>query len=418
MPNLKILVILVLPLFVFAQSHGLKTFINSASKTNGLIKAKEINIKAKREQVEAAKSAYWPTVDIGADYSLLSPNYLVSPGQVGSAFASVSVDLYDGGRKDAIVRSRDFEHEASLFEKRAFEKSITLEIVRHYYGIQKLKATINALRERSKELKAQISRVKKFRGAGLSTQEDVDKLVAEYENNNFILENTKLKLETSEENLKLISGLPAKQLKRNYFKEPRRIAFEVFENIKMLQASANAIGENANAIDAGYLPQVNLSDTYHRSHFDDLVTAPGINGNEFLIDHQNKLMVSVNMRLFDNGKMSKESEAVKYQKLSLLSQIEHAKREQRMNFKLARESLKTNRTKLKSSKSALKAAQSTYNVIRQKFEVGLVDNIAFLDALSQKTLAEARYKETVYDYEVRKSIYYYYAGKDPKEFIR
>jgi len=415
---MKILVILVLPLFVFAQSHGLKTFINSASKTNGLIKAKEINIKAKREQVEAAKSAYWPTVDIGADYSLLSPNYLVSPGQVGSAFASVSVDLYDGGRKDAIVRSRDFEHEASLFEKRAFEKSITLEIVRHYYGIQKLKATINALRERSKELKAQISRVKKFRGAGLSTQEDVDKLVAEYENNNFILENTKLKLETSEENLKLISGLPAKQLKRNYFKEPKHIRFETFENIKMLQASANAIGENANAIDAGYLPQVNLSDTYHRSHFDDLVTAPGINGNEFLIDHQNKLMVSVNMRVFDNGRMSKESEAVKYQKLSLLSQIEHAKREQRMNFKLARESLKTNRTKLKSSKSALKAAQSTYDVIRQKFEVGLVDNIAFLDALSQKTLAEARYKETVYDYEVRKSIYYYYAGKDPKEFIR
>ena len=414
---MKILAILVLPLFVFAQSHGLKTFINSASKTNGLIKAKEINIKAKREQVEAAKSAYWPTVDVGADYSLLSPNYLVSPGQVGNAYASVSVDLYDGGRKDAIVQSKDFEHKASLFEKSAFEKSITLEIVRHYYGIQKLKANINALKERSHELKAQISRVKKFVGAGLSTQEDIDKLIAEYENNNFILENSKLGLETSEENLELISGLSAKELKRNYFKEPQRIGFETFENIKMLQATANAIGENANAIDAGYLPQVNLSDTYHKSHFDDIVSVAGM-GDGFLIDHQNKLMVSVNMRLFDNGKMSKESEAVKYQKLSLLSQIDHAKKEQRMNFRLAGESLKTNRTKLKSSKSALKAAQSTYNVIRQKFEVGLVDNITFLDALSQKTLAEARYKETVYDYEIRKSIYYYYAGKDPKEFIR
>ena len=418
MPNLKILVILILPLFIFAQSHGLKTFISNANKTNGLIKAKEINIKAKREQVEAAKSAYWPTVDIGADYSLMSPNYLVSPGQVGNVYASVSMDLYDGGRKDALLRAKDFEHKASLFEKSAFEKSITLEIVRHYYGIQTLKATINALRERSKELKAQINRVKKFEGAGLATVEDIDKLTAVYENNNFTLENAKLLLETSEENLKLISGLSAKQLKRNYFKEPRHIHFEVFENIKMLQANASAVGENANAIDAAYMPQVNLSDTYHRSNFDDLVTAPGISGSEFLIDRQNKLMVSVNMRLFDNGKMSKESEAVKYQKLSLLSQIEHAKREQRMNFKLARESLKTNRTKLKSSKSALKAAQSTYDVIRQKFEVGLVDNIAFLDALSQKTLAEARYKETVYDYEVRKSIYYYYAGKDPKEFIK
>ncbi len=260
--------------------------------------------------------------------------------------------------------------------------------------------------------------MKKFQGAGLSTEEDIYKLVAVYENNNFTLENTKLTLETSEENLQLISGLSAKQLKKNYFKEPKNIRFEVFENIKMLQANASAVGENANAIDAAYMPQVNLSDTYHQSHFDDLETAPGISGDGFLIDRQNKLMVSVNMRLFDNGKMSKESEAVKYQKLALLSQIDHAKREQRMHFKLAGKSLGTNRSKLKSVKAALKAARSTYHVIRQKFEVGLVDNIAFLDALANKTLAEARYKETVYGYEVSKSIYYYYAGKDPKEFIR
>ena len=29
-----------------------------------------------------------------------------------------------------------------------------------------------------------------------------------------------------------------------------------------MQSTAAAIGENANAIDAGYLPQVELSDTY------------------------------------------------------------------------------------------------------------------------------------------------------------
>ncbi|MDQ7046821.1 MAG: hypothetical protein Q9M39_04080 [Sulfurovum sp.] len=55
---MKFLIILCLPLFVFAQSYGLKTFIDSASKTNGQINAKEINIKAKQERVKAAKSAY------------------------------------------------------------------------------------------------------------------------------------------------------------------------------------------------------------------------------------------------------------------------------------------------------------------------------------------------------------------------
>jgi len=415
---MRIIVWMLLPLFVFAQSHGLKSFIDSASKHNGLLKAKEIMVQSKEEQIEAAKSAYWPTLDIGADYSLQTPNYIVSPGQVGNAYVSANVNLYDGGRKDAILKSRGFEHQASLFEKMAFQKSITLEITRHFYKIQTLKATLKALQERAKELKAQIVRVKKFKGAGLSTQEDIDKLVSVYENNNYTIESTKLLLETSQENLKLISGLSAKALRRNYYAEPKRIQFTYFENIKMLQAQANAVGENANAIDAGYLPQVNLSDTYHRSHFDDQITLPGPSMDGFLVDHQNKLGITVNMRLFDKGKMAKESEAVKYQKLALLSQIDHAKREQRMHFKLAGKSLRTNRTKLKSAKASLKAAESTYHVIRQKFEVGLVDNIAFLDALAQRTLAEARYKETVYSYEVSKSIYYYYAGKDPKEFIR
>lgn len=416
--SIKIVLLFAFPLFLFAQSYGLPALIDSAAYTNGLIKAKEINIQAKVEQVESAKSAYWPTLDVGVDYSLLSPNSLVSPGQSGNIFASLRMDLYDGGRKDALVRAKDFAHKASLFEKAAFEKSITLEIVRDYYGIQTLKATIQALQEHAKELKAQIERVKKFKGAGLATVEDIDKLTAVYENNNFTLENTKFTLEKSEENLKLVTGLSATQLKQNYFKEPRKVHFEVLETIKMLQANANAVGENANAIDAGYLPQVNLTDTYHKSHFDDVVTVPGLEGDGFLVEHQNKLMVSVNMRLFDKGKIAKESEAVKYHKLSLLSEIAYRKKEQKMNFRLAERNLKTTMTKIKSSKSALKAAQSTYEVVRKKFEAGLVDNIAFLDALSQRTLAEARYKETVYNYEVRKSIYYYYAGKDPKEFIR
>ncbi|RRS31058.1 MAG: transporter [Epsilonproteobacteria bacterium (ex Lamellibrachia satsuma)] len=412
---MRIVLLLVLPLFVFAQSYGLKSFIVNANKTNGLIKAKALNIKSKQQEVEAAQSAYWPTLDIGGSYSEVSPKYIVSPGQTASAFAMLSMDLYDGGHKSAMLRAKGFEHEASLFEKRAFEKSIALQIVQHYYGIQQLKATLHALQERSKELKAQIGRVKKFKQTGLATQEEVDKLQSVYDNNKYTMENTKLAIKTSEENLKLITGLPAKSLKRSYFVEPKRVRFEWSDNIKILEANANAIGENVNAIDAGYLPQVNLSDTYHKSHFDDLA---GLGGEAFLIDHQNEVKLSVNMRLFDNGRMAKKSEVVKYQKMALLSQIDQAKKEQQMNFRLAGKSLNTTKEKIKSAKSALRAAQSTYHVIRQKFEVGLVDDIAYLDALAQKTLAEARYKETVYAYEIAKSIYYFYAGKDPREFIK
>ncbi len=69
---------------------------------------------------------YWPTVDVGASHSYISPNSIVNPGETSSAYAMVSMDLYDGGRKSAELRGKSYEHEASLFEKSAFEKSITL----------------------------------------------------------------------------------------------------------------------------------------------------------------------------------------------------------------------------------------------------------------------------------------------------
>lgn len=415
---MRIVLGFLLPLFVFGQGYGLRTLIDNANQKNGLIEAKSINIQSAQERVGAAQSAYWPTVDVGGSGSYVSPNNIVTPGQTATAYAAVNLNLYDGGKKSALLSGKRFEYDAAVFEKGAFEKSITLEIVRHYYGIQKLKAVLKALEERSAELKAQIRRVEKFKVAGLSTQEDVDKLQAVYDGNDFTIANSKLALVTSEENLQLLSGLSAKYLKMNYFIEPKHIQFEIFENIKMLQARANAVGESANAIKSEYMPQVNVSDVYNKSHFDDTVTMTGFEGDGLLADHQNNLMVSVDIRLFDKGRISKESEAVRYQKLSLLSEVAYAKKEQRMNFNLSNKSLETTRTQLKSAKSELKAANSTYRVLKQKFEVGLVDNIAFLDALAQKTLAQARYEETLYDYEINKSIYYYYAGKSPKEFIR
>jgi len=410
--------LLCVPFFLFAHSYGLKTLIDHATKSNGLLKAKEMTVQSKQESIEAAKRAYWPVLDVGADYSKVTPSNIVSPGGTGTLLANLSVDLYDGGRKSALLKAKRFEYEASAFEKAAFEKSMTLDIVQHYYGIQTLKATLYALEKRAHELKAQRDRVKKFKNNGLATQEDIDKLQAAYENNAYTIANTKLSLSTNEENLKLITGVVVQNLKNNTFKNPKHVRFETFDAIKVMQAHAHAVGQNVAAIDAGYMPQVKLSDTYHKSHFDDVSAIPGFGGDSFLLDHQNKLTISLNMRLFDHGTMAKKSEAVKYQKLALLSQIAHAKREQKMQFDLAKKSLQTSLQQQISAKSALKAAQSTYVSVKKKYENGLVDNIAYLDSLTQKTLTMARYKETLYHYEIAKSIYYYYAGKDPKEYIR
>jgi outer membrane protein TolC len=407
--------IALLPIWVTAHEYGLKELITHTHQNNPMIKATALTVEAKYKEREAAGRAFWPTLDIGGSYTMVTPTSLVNPGETTSGYATVRMELYDGGRKSALKRAKISEHRASLFEQEAFSKSLSLKIIEHYYTVQKLQAMLYALYGQSKELKAQLDRIRKFNAAGLATQEDIDKLVAVYENNRYTIENTKLALETRLENLRLESGLPVEELQEEFFREADDILFEPYEKSKILKSRAKAIDENAKAVGAGYMPQITIQDTYSESHYDDL--APSTFPGDILLDHQNQASVSITMRLFDHGKMRKEREALQYQKMALESESQYRIEEQKMHFRLSKTNLKTMQTKLISAYSEMKAAKSTYRAILKKFENGLVDNIAYLDALNNQTLAKARYDETRYDYEIAKSIHYYYAGKDPKEFI-
>ena len=413
---MRTILLMSIPFLLFAQHYGLRTFIDHANKYNPMIHSKEMNVQSKAEEIEAAKSDFWPTVDVGAGHTMTTPVTVIAPGQTTSASAMIGMDLYDGGRRGAVLNAKSFEHTASIFEKRAFEKSVALTIINSYYSIKKYKATLYALQKRSEELQTQMTRIKGFMRAGLSTSEEFERLRAAYDNNAYVIENTKLAIVQAQEDLSLQSGLSAKQLKNDHIREPHHVRYEPYEKSKILHAHAQAMQEQANAVSSGYLPQVNVSDQLSVYNYNDTDDVPGLTG--ILPDHQNRLMLSVNMRLFDKGKMRKDEEALKYQKLSLESQKIYADKEQRMNFRVAEKRLKTLRAKEKSTKSALKAARSTYSTVKKKFEVGLVDNVTYLDALTEVTLSQARYKETLYDYEIAKSIYYYYAGKSPREYIK
>jgi len=412
------ILLIFLPLFLFAQSYSLTQLIEHASKNNKQVKAKILQSKSALSQVDAQERDFWPTLDIGGAYSNVSPTTLISPAHTGTGYAKAGFNIYDGGRRSALLRSKNYLYSASRLEKEAFEKSMTLKIINNYYTILKLKSVLIAMKAQTKEIHAQIERMEKFKNAGLSTQVDIDKLRAEYDNNIFTIETTKFNIVSNLENLSLLSGIRANSLKENRILEPKRVTFEEYEKSKILKANANSLKENASAIDAGYMPQLRVEDQYSVSKYSDTAALPGVPSDGFLPENQNKLMLTVNMRLFDNAKMKKDKEAVMYQKLAIDSESMYAIEEQKMQFKLAKSRMKTVRARGKSARSALKAATSTYKVVLEKYEVGLVDNITYLDALNSKTLSDARYKEALYDYEISKSIFYFYAGKNIREYIR
>jgi outer membrane protein len=402
----------ILILTVSIHSSSLQSIIEHAQANNGNIQAKRALATSKRFEVEAKKRDFFPTLDLGGSYSKNAKSSFMSADETTTGYIKVGIELYDGGRKGALKRAKEHEYRASLFEQKAFAKSVTLDIINQFYTLKKHKANLEALYQQSKELYEQIKRVQHFKTVGLAIASEIDRLQAAYDNNVYNIEATKFAIATALEQLSLQSGQTITRVKDNVLKTPKGVKFEPYENIKIMQSNIKSLHENVKAIDSGTLPSLRVDNTYGRSIYE------GFSENIVIPANQNTLQLSLNWRLFDGGKRNKEREALQYQKLALQSDAQYALNEQKMNFKLANKQLKTIRTQIQSTKSRVQSTKSNYASIKDQYTEGLVDYVTYLDALSSKSEAYSSYKLATYDYEIAKSVYYYYAGKDPKEFIQ
>ncbi len=406
----RVIVAFIIP-FV-AQANDLRDYIRHIHKSD-LYRSKSYSVMAKGSEIDAVKSKYLPTIDIGASYNYNDPVSIPkSPDKTAVAFAKISLTLFDGGIKSYQILSKEYERSSAEFERRAFAKDAALNVTKSYFGILKLRALLRALRVRQGEIKAQLNRVEKFYKSGIANKDDLYRLKAAYQESRYNIENTKQMLLSAKEGLKLLSGLSVNSIKEVRFVTPKRTRFRVSDQIRALREKSKAVGESANMVAVSNYPKVMVSDTYK------VLKYPDFPASSKLIDHQNTLSVNLNMRLFDGGSASAQSESIRYNQLALESQINHLINQQKMNYKLAKENLKTLRVNINSTLSALKAANINYKKMKANYENGLIDNTAYLDALSQKTMAYARYKQTIYELEIAKAVLYHYAGASLVNKIR
>jgi outer membrane protein TolC len=399
------------PLLLWAQS--LQELLELAVQNNDMIKAKSLQQKARGFEVEARQSAYYPTVDIGGFYQSVNDRTMLLAGDVYSGYATVGVDLYDGGQKSSRLKQSSYTHQASRFETDATKKSLALKIVQDFYTIKSLEVTLLARDEAKRSLQEQLTRMQRFYAAKVATKDDVDRLQAAYDTNIYEMESLKLQIITLKKLLSLQVGVPVDTLTDSKFVPFKEHELETIENVKSLQAQKEALKSGADAIESVYYPQIRVEDTYNLYGYKrtDAMHPKGV-------DSQNKILLSLNFRLYDNATLSKTKEAVIANSQALNSQMIYSQKEQQMQYELAHSRVKTSYIKIKSAKSALIAAQSAFETISKKYDAGIVDNVVYLDALSAQTSAKALYETSLNDLEVAQAIYYYYAGKNIEEFLQ
>jgi outer membrane protein TolC len=160
-------------------------------------------------------------------------------------------------------------------------------------------------------------------------------------------------------------------------------------------------------------PTVSLDNTY--SDYDQSYDNPAYDSG---LKDQNIFKVNLTWKLYDFGatKNSYESVYKKYQ--AQKSRYEYEKNKSEVDLKLAFKSYNIAKLKISSAESGLKAAMSTYEMIEKKYKNGLVDNVAYLEALSEKYNAISSLESAKYDLEIKKANIIYHSGKNLQEYIK
>lgn len=405
--------ILLLAICSFVYAESLSSLLEYATSHNKIVQAKKYTELSKQKELESNQNAYYPSVDIGAAYQSSNIKTPGVAGDIYNGYAKIGVDLYDGGKKSSLVSLGSAQLESSKYDTLAYKQALQLSIIQDFYGIKNIEATLRALEEKQNQLQAELERIKMFYEVGSATKDDIDKLQAALSNNAYDIDASKFQLLSSKKLFALSLGKPMDDLDDSKIIEPENIDMKTGFGIKALEQESVSLSHLASLSQSGYNPQVRLEDTlsfydYGRSdaaHFEG-------------IDQQNKLLLSVNWRVFDNGVVTKKKESYLVQKMALEQQIEQQKEEQNINVSLAQAKITTAKALIRSAKTSLEAAISAYDTIAKKYQVGVLDNIAYLDALSVRTNAKAQYEKALNDLQVAFGAYYFYTNQDIRKYIQ
>ena len=410
---MKRLLFLALPLLLNAES--LKSLLAHAKANNELVVSQKYIEQSKQKELDSAQSSYYPTIDANLFYQREDEATSFRPGTTYGAAVKVGFDIYDGGKKSYTSKQKQNELTSSMFTHNDTKKSIALAITQDFYNIKSFEASLNAREEASKVLRAQLERMLQFYDAKLATSDDVDRLQSAYDSNVYAIDSLKFEILSLQSALELKVGKNIDSLDDSKFKKTLSQQSSELDSIQALRANKTALLNLSETVDSYYYPNIRLEDTYTLYGYAD---EPNFGGQPIpLLDNQNKIMATLNMRLIDFGAIGEQKASIALQAEALNEQIKYKSKEQEMQLSLSIRRVETVKLNIKSSQSALKSAASALKTITKKYNAGIVDNVVYLDALSSHTQAKAFNEKSINELEIAYAMYYYYNSKNIEEFL-
>ena len=408
----KIYFTFLVPIFLYSQN--LEELVNLTIE-NRLVESSKQNLDALKDEYKSVQRGYLPKLDAGASYSINEHEYPNNPKKRANAYGSINYMLYDGGKKYDIYDGYETNIKSGEKSLDALKNNLSLTVIQYYFDYLSLEAKKDAKQKEIEQLTAQEDRIGRFYNAGTTTEDELQKIVSRLQNAIVELQEIELNIITITHNLEYITGTQVSikdgsklQDINNLIQKNPRFDIQALDFVTQSKQSV------AQAQKSGYYPTVTLDNTfnYYDNNYDQKSNDTDIN------NHQNIASANMKWNLFSFGQTKYQYESKQKEYLASRSNFEYEKNKADVDLQLALKSYNIAKAKIKSTEATLKAAQSAYEIIKSKFENGLIDNVAFLQSLTEKYDAISQHKKAINDLEVKKATIIYHSGEKLQEYIR
>lgn len=405
----KLIFIYLFPLFSFAGN--LDQLLNLAEQ-NKKVEASRYTLEATKEKEYATKSGYMPNLSLGANQTFNQEKNISTPEKSTTGFATLAFTVYDGGKREASFEQQQSLVKSATFSLASIQNNISLDVIYYYYNYLSTLSSKESTVKKMEQLEAERYRLEKFLSVGTITADELQKIVSS-------LEQTKVDLLTLDNTLNNISNTLEYLIGQEVivekgstlvFKDAKKEEPKRFD-ILALEQSTQSTKAEAKIAKAPNRPTIIIQDTYSQYDFDYPVATNSL-------DHQNSIQLLLEWKIFDFGSTSANAQAAYLNYLSKNSELEYEKYKAKASFKNAQNSYKTSLAKIEAAKAKLQASEMTYELIKKKFQQGIVDNVSYLDALSDKFNSNSQLQTALNEVEYQKAVLLYEMGENIKGAIQ
>lgn len=377
----------VLPLSLLTAmllAEDLSTLLPKAS-SNLRVESSRLMIDKAQAQIDEAHSAYFPTINVGGIYQHKNKTTAFEPKTIHGLELGAEVTLFDGFRREALLDALRANKEGSQQSMEQERQNVFIETIAAYYDYLDIRDRLETNAQKYKELNAQVERYTILVQNDLATTDILKSLIASRLNTEYDDQNLRTQLAKNRKELELLCGSSINdEIVYRELSMPQLAQMERHD-LQSDRASLEILEHTEDRYT--YLPSITLGAKHKEMHYKDYDTMGGANVQP---DSQNEISASLNLTLFDMGRISKEREQARLDTLKARKLLDYKTKKLQNEADISLLSLDASREALKAAKAEEEAREEAFKTIRSRFEAGLVNSTTYLSELT--SLSDARAK--------------------------